>query len=330
MDILYKFLAEHHIAVKEVQPVAQSGGDRQYFIITNQDDTKCIATVSNNIIENEAFFYFTNIFQSINAAVPKMIAISEDKQMYVQTYGGAYNLLEVVLQEGYTPEVFNLYKKALAQLAKLQLISHDKIDYSKCIASPKFDAQAVLFDLNYCLQYYVDAKNIQYNSNALQLEFASISELIAAMPNANFMYRDFQGRNIMVAENRELLFIDYQGGMQGPLQYDVASLLWQAKAQLPKDWKEDLLLYYFNSVQLITGNQLNKEKFINDYYLILLTRLLQVLGAYGRRGLLEGKQHFIESIPSAVANLQTWLNYKDITATHPQIHQLIHQIISTK
>jgi aminoglycoside/choline kinase family phosphotransferase len=329
MDVLHTFLAEHHIAVKEIQPVAQSGGDRQYFIITSQDATKYIATISNNTIENDAFFYFTEIFQSIEATVPKIIAVSDDKQMYVQTYGGAHNLLEVVLQEGYTPEVFNLYKKALAQLAKLQLLSHNKIDYFKCVASHKFDAQAVLFDLNYCLKYYVDAKNIRYDSSALQIEFASLSELIGAMPNTNFMYRDFQGRNIMVNDKRNLLFIDYQGGMQGPLQYDVASLLWQAKAQLPVDWKEDLLLYYFNCAQLITGNQLNKEKFISDYYLILLTRLLQVLGAYGRRGLVEGKKHFIESIPSAITNLQTWMNYKDIAATHPQIHQLLHQITST-
>jgi aminoglycoside/choline kinase family phosphotransferase len=134
------------------------------------------------------------------------------------------------------------------------------------------------------------------------------------------MYRDLQGRNIMLCNN-EPYFIDYQGGMQGPLQYDVASLLWQAKANLPKDWKEELLNFYL--AELKKNIHVDEVHFKANYQKIVLMRLLQVLGAYGRRGILEGKQHFIDSIPQGIANVKQFAQDIVLVKTMPELAKII-------
>jgi aminoglycoside/choline kinase family phosphotransferase len=167
-------------------------------------------------------------------------------------------------------------------------------------------------------------KKIVFDAKKLQAEFEILSTQIGAIQPVHFMYRDFQGRNIMVHQE-QVFFIDYQGGMHGPLQYDLASLLWQAKAQLPQDWKEDLMHIYLQSVQVLLPN-LDITAFKTNYENIVLMRLLQVLGAYGRRGLLEGKAHFISSIPQGIANIKTWQTQNNIAHTLPTLWQVLQQL----
>jgi aminoglycoside/choline kinase family phosphotransferase len=264
------------------------------------------------------------VFHKYRIPVPKILAKSDDLTAYLQTYNGPKSLLDKVIEIGHEADVFIIYKEVLRKLASMQILP--EIDYTRCIASQRFDDNAALYDLNYVMQYYVTYYTIPYD-DGLEREFETLAKEVGNIKPQYFMYRDFQGRNILVNDNNEITFIDFQGGMLGPLQYDVVSLLWQAKAALPADWKEDLLIYYMRQVQMLLP-EFQVKQFQEDYYKIVIMRLLQVLGAYGRRGLLEGKQHFIDSIPYAIENLKSCLSYCTYLDRYPYLLQLIKNIIT--
>jgi aminoglycoside/choline kinase family phosphotransferase len=325
---LNQFLLENNIEPTDIEVLPLSGGDRIYFRVKNNGAT-CIATYSEDVRENRTFFSFSKALANLGIPVPQLIAIHTDATMYVQQDLGNECLLDCIEARGFTDENFELYKKCIEQLAKLNIEADKKIDYSLCLVNQQFDHKAALYDLHYCQKYFVDAMQIKYDNTLLQQEFKQLSTEIGNISPSYFMYRDCQGRNIMVQDN-EIYFIDYQGGMRGPLGYDVASLLWQAKAQLPAVWKQALLKIYLKEANRYLPNDLDETLFIQNYYKIVLMRLLQVLGAYGRRGLLEGKAHFLSSIPQGINNLQQWMLLIDISTTYPTIYTLLNSMIATK
>ena len=326
-DQLQQLLTPLKASINSIEILPASGGDRKYFrIFTNQQTY--IATLSKNIIENKTFLEFTKIFNQLKIPVPTVYNIDANNEIYIQNDLGKSTLLDAVLQIGFTDDVYKLYGKSLSNLAKMQIEAANKIDYNLCLVSKKFDNNATLADLNYFKYYFLDLQNVEYNKQILQNEFEQLSKSIGETPSNYFMFRDFQGRNIMV-QNDEVIFIDYQGGMQGPLQYDVASLLWQAKAALPNDWKKNLLQYYFTKANELLHSTLDWKIFEKNYYQIVLMRLLQVLGAYGLRGIIEQKQHFLSSIPQALQNIKEWLAIQNIEQTYPELNKILHQLIST-
>ncbi|NCW12857.1 MAG: hypothetical protein EBV82_06760, partial [Chitinophagia bacterium] len=226
----------------QIQKIPQSGGDRVYFRII-QSNESWIATYSLNIKESETFIYFAEHFKTKGLPVPKVLAINADKTVYLQEDLGATSLLDVLEKEGKTEHVYALFQKSLSALAKLQVEGGKGLDYSKCLTSKVFGKHSILTDLLYYKYYFLDTLQYPYDKQALIDEFEWLSDALASNEWNHFMFRDFQSRNIIVA-NDEVSFIDFQGGMQGGLTYDVASLLWQAKAELSQEWKEKLLDYY--------------------------------------------------------------------------------------
>jgi aminoglycoside/choline kinase family phosphotransferase len=328
LEAIQQFIVDTGINYTSITPLALSGGDRQYYRVTTPTET-IIATYSLDVKENNTFFSFTKTMADAGLQVPQLLATSKDATMYLQQDLGTTCLLDAIEKDGYTTTNFALYKTAVTQLAKLNITCADKIDYDLCLVNKQFDAKAALFDLNYCYNYFVQPLGIAIDVNTLQQEFDTLSQEIGAISPTYFMYRDCQGRNIMVQGN-QLFFIDYQGGMKGPLGYDLASLLWQAKAKLPQTWKQELLQLYIQSANQYLPEPIHVNGFSTNYYKIVLMRLLQVLGAYGRRGLLEKKQHFITSIPFGIDNLQEWITLYDLQQQYPTIYTLIQQIISIK
>ena len=283
-----------------LETIAKAGSDREYaraFV----DDKTYIVCESSNVRENETFFSFSKTFAENNLPTPIVLAVNSSKKIYIQDDFGDVNLLSLLLENLYTNEMKSLYKKAIKSLAKLQIQS--KINYNDCFLAKQFDHYAVLADLNYFKYYFLDFLQIEYNKYELNKEFEQLSYQIEKMEPHYFMYRDFQGRNIMI-KNETAHFIDFQGGMKGPIQYDLASLLWQAKAEIPTEWKNELLQFYIEEVSTII--KINKEEFANDYATIVLIRLLQVLGAYGLRGVIENRPHFLSSIPQGLENIIEW------------------------
>jgi aminoglycoside/choline kinase family phosphotransferase len=323
-----QFIADNGIAYTSITPLPQSGGDRLYYRIVT-DTATLIATYSNDVKENKTFFSFSASMLLANINVPKIIAISTDEKMYLQQDLGTTCLLDVIEQQGHTEANFALYKTVVKQLAQLNIRCANIIDYNLCLVNKQFDAKAALFDLNYCMQYFVQPLQIEVDEIQLLTEFIQLSNEIGNISPTYFMYRDCQGRNIMVQKD-QVFFIDYQGGMQGPLGYDLGSLLWQAKANLPSAWKLQLLDIYINEANKLLPQPLDAAAFTTSYYKIVLMRLLQVLGAYGRRGLIEKKPHFISSIPFAIDNLQYWITCYNLQAEYPTIYNLLLQIIAIK
>lgn len=325
-DIKKLYKSIHPIEWDELQKIPQSGGDRMYFRIV-QGNQSWIATYSLNIKENDTFMYFATHFASKNLPVPKVLAVNEDKSIYIQADLGNVSLLEVLEKEGKTEKVFSLFQKSLKALANLQVNGGKGLDYSQCLTSKEFGKHSILTDLLYYKYYFLDTLQYPYDKQALIDEFELLSEKLASKELNHFLFRDFQSRNIIV-NNEEVYFIDFQGGMQGGLSYDVASLLWQAKAELPNEWKEKLLAYYVEEVQKILPTPISIEQFHKQYNGFVLIRLLQVLGAYGFRGLFERKAHFLRSIPLGLNNLKNFLSISPIDKETPVFAGILHWMVS--
>ncbi len=307
--------------ILDIQAIHQAGSDRSYQRIVT-DKGNYILCHNSDQKENETFFYLTELFKSIALPVPELYCISSDRTQYLLSDEGYECLLDRVLAQGYTSEVYSLYQSALSTLAYLQVRGNQLMDYTHCVAAQRFDKQAVINDLNYFKQYFLDFHAIAYDSKNLELEFHQIAENIDAIQDRHLMYRDFQGRNILLNQHK-IAFIDYQGVMQGPLVYDVASLLWQAKAALPTEWKKSLYNYYKDVLSKYTSIQ--SGSFDTEYSIVVLVRLLQVLGAYGKRGLVEQKQHFIQSIPLGLQHLAAWNAMYQLSAL-PILQSIIYYI----
>ena len=311
----------------EIDTLRQSGSNRQYLRVRHEGRGYIATYNPQNIAENNAFIEFTRHFQSKQLPVPEILHNDLEKTMYLQTDLGDVSLFEIMKAEGFSDHVFNLFKKSLSQLARLQIEGGINLDYRHCIATKSFDKQAIYSDLLYFLYYFVRALDLPYDKNLLLNDFDLLSSYLMQEDQQYFMHRDCQSRNLMVNDDR-VYFIDYQGGMQGALQYDVASMLWQARAEMPYDWRDKLLSYYFEQANMLLKNTLDKESFMDSYDGFVLIRMLQTLGAYGFRGLFERKPHFISSIPFALKNLKWFLENKKIPIRLPELHKVLRCIVT--
>jgi aminoglycoside/choline kinase family phosphotransferase len=214
-----------------IDVLPQSGSDRRYFRVRANDGT-CIATYGNNIPENETFIYFARHFKERGLPVPEIYALNGDKTIYLQEDFGDVSLLNTLETEGFTDNVYNLFKKSLQQLAMLQVKGDNGMDYSRCLTNEEFGKQAIMADLLYFKYYFLDALRKPYDKQKLIDDFEALSTYLTHTEYKYFMFRDFQSRNILVRPDQSVYFIDFQGGMRGAPQYDVASMIWQARANL--------------------------------------------------------------------------------------------------
>ncbi|MBS1495540.1 MAG: phosphotransferase [Bacteroidetes bacterium] len=305
----------------------QAGSERHYYRIYTAQQS-FIATYGANIKENESFIYFSDLFTARQLATPKIFYTSADKKIYIQEDFGDISLLNILEAKGYNDEVYALYKKSLTSLARLQIKGDEGLDYSKCLTNATFGKQAIMADLLYFKYYFLDALRRPYDKQKLIDDFEALSNYLSHTAYKFFMFRDFQSRNIMVTNDNEVHFIDYQGGMKGAPQYDVASLLSQAKANLPESWKQKLLDDYIDAFENIVESKVNRPVFKSQYNGYVLLRMLQVLGAYGFRGLFERKAHFLTSIPLALHNLKGFFNSQRIGISVPEFEKVLELCIS--
>ena len=292
--------------VVDMKMLPASGSSRIYFRIFTESKT-IIATYSSNVEENKAFFEFTRQFQERNLPVPELYAISDDKCCYLQSDFGDVSLFDYVKKclknKSYDKDTLDLYKQSIDNLIDFQIkgSSYSNFDYSAAYPTSTFDKESIINDLNYFKYYFLKMnEEINFNETRLNHDFQRLADYAMEAPSSFFMYRDFQSRNIMVKDGRTY-FIDYQGGRMGPFQYDIVSLLYQVKAQLNEAHRNELLLYYKD--KLSRHLDIEEISFDKYYDTFVLLRILQVLGAYGFRGLIQKKQHFLESIPFALKEL---------------------------
>jgi aminoglycoside/choline kinase family phosphotransferase len=313
----------------EVITLKQAGSNRMYFRLKSGKQSLIVTYNPGNVPENNAFVQFSRHFYSKQLPVPQILYADQQLKQYIQSDLGDVSLYDIMMKEGFSEHVFELYKKTCHQLAKLQIEGGRNLDYSNCIATKSFDKQAIYSDLLYFLYYFVRGLDLPYDKNALLNDFDILSSYLMQEEQKYFMHRDCQSRNVMVQDDR-VYFIDYQGGMQGALQYDVASLLWQARASLPFEWREQLLDYYFEQANHMLGNTMDKNHFMDSYDGFVLIRMLQTLGAYGYRGLFERKHYFISSIPFGLKNLKWFLENKKIPIRLPELQKVLIALTDEK
>lgn len=301
INLINKNLSED---VSNITMLPASGSSRIYFRI-HTNKKSLIATYNPNTEENNAFIIFSKHFRNIGLPVPEILAISEDKSLYIQSDLGDISLFDYVKKcienKHYDETTIELYKKAISNLVDFQIKGHNKLDYSVAYPTASFDKRSILDDLNYFKYYFLKVnEEIHFNETRLNADFIELANIAMQAPSDFFMYRDFQSRNIMIKDD-STFFIDYQGGRKGPLQYDIVSLLYQVKAQIPNKLRHTLLTYYKEKLSYYLN--VEEIEFDKYYKLFVLIRLLQVLGAYGYRGLIQKKSHFIESIPYALKEI---------------------------
>lgn len=259
--------------------------------------------------------------------MPEIFAVNDEKTIYLQEDLGTGSLLDKLEEHGHNEYTFNLYRQTLQELAKVQILGDRGLDYNQCLTAKEFGKQAIMSDLLYFKYYFLDTLKTPYDKQALLDDFEKLSNYLNNSSTKFFLFRDFQSRNVIVHEDK-VKFIDYQGGMKGALQYDVASLLWQAKANLSEEWKDKLLNGYIDEVELLLNTQVNREMFLSQYNGFVLIRLLQVLGAYGFRGLFERKAHFLTSIPLALRNLKFFIENKQIGIVTTEFDKILNLVAS--
>ena len=290
----------------------QSGSYRKYYRIIGKNNT-AIGTYNNDKDENIAFLSLTKHFESQNLPVPHIFTEDLSENIYLQNDLGNTTLYDFVKQEikdgKFSDSLIKKYKEVLIKLIDFQINGAKNLDWSKCYPRKAFDKQSIMWDLNYFKYYMLKISKTIFNEQLLENDFNTFANFLTSADSNYFLYRDFQSRNIMIYNN-EIYFIDYQGGRQGAFYYDLASLLYDAKANISEPVRDQLVEYYFTELQ--SHIKISKAEFFKYYYSFAIIRILQAFGAYGLRGIIEKKLHFMQSIPLAINNLKYILENKNI------------------
>ena len=319
---LYKTWAGAEPAHIEQLPGA--GSNRIYYRFTDAQGVSVIGVIGTSREENHAFIYLARHFEKRQLPVPHIHAVSEDEMRYLQSDLGNTSLYDAIKggrEAGgrYNLQEKELLMKAIRELPNMQIRGARGLDFSQCYPQAEMDVDSVLFDLNYFKYCFLKATGLDFHELKLEAVFRRFAnDLVYDNEDGNipesssccFLYRDFQARNIMLDEEGNPYFIDFQGGRRGPFYYDLASFLWQASAKYPDKLRRQLIYEYYNSLKNYTEVP-NERHFVNRLSLFVLFRTLQVLGAYGFRGYFERKQHFIDSIPPAMDNLRSLLKHPE-------------------
>ena len=329
-----------------------NGSSRRYYRLVG-DTHRCIGTIASDVRENEAFFAYSRHLLARGIRVPELYAVDDDRIHYLQQDLGDQTLYGLLYEKkqkggGFDAQMLALYRQALADLHDIQVAGRD-MDFSIAYPRPAFDTRSILWDLNYFKYNYLKLQHIPFDEDRLEDDFQHLADTLLSADTNYFLYRDFNPRNIMVAESEKcalhtshlslhtshlslhtshlslhtshftppaLYYIDYQGGRRGAAQYDVASLLFSAKSDLPQAIRNELLQHYV----ALHGD----PHFMDHFWHYVLLRILQTLGAYGYRGLFERKPYFIESIPLAHNNLRHLVeDHPDLLADLPELQSIV-------
>lgn len=293
--------------VQEMTEFPSSGSNRKYFRLKSWHFTR-IGVWGASPEENRAFVYLSAHLRKQGLPVPEVYEHTDDYMYYVQEDLGD-TLLFDALEGGRKSGEFSrqeclFLQQTIRLLPVLQFKGAENLDFSRCYPRPEFDRRSVFWDLNYFKYCFLKATGIEFSEDKLEDDFDKLTDTLLEEPFHTFMYRDFQARNVMLKEGTPF-FIDFQGGRKGPLYYDVASFLWQAKANYPEMLRAALLDDYLEALQAFMP--VDPEAFKKRLRYFVLFRSLQVLGAYGFRGYFEKKRHFLESVPFAISNLRNLL-----------------------
>lgn len=313
--------------------IQQQGSNRVYTRETDANGRSVIRVVGTNRDENRAFIYMARHFHALGLPVPELYEVSEDEMTYTQE-----DLGDTILFDHLDNTLY--IERAMRALAHVQVEGARDFDWSVCFPVPTMDERSIRWDLNYFKYCFLKGTKIEFSEPKLEDDFDCIVQVILAQPAETFLYRDFQSRNVMIKDEQPY-FIDFQGGRRGPTQYDVASFLWQAKANFSQALREQLIEAYLDEMEKISNlpylqivpagkesSIFNKDAWRASLPHFVLFRTLQVLGAYGYRGYFERKPHFLESIPLALKNLhELFEKNTDLQTQYPYLYAISNDLL---
>jgi aminoglycoside/choline kinase family phosphotransferase len=314
----------------KIDELPESGSYRRYYRITGPSRT-AIGVFHDDPRENKAFISFTKHFFKSELPVPEIYAMSPDERIYLLKDLGDLTLFGYLNtarkdDKDFPDELARKYREIIEWLPRFQIRGGKDLDYSLCYPRAVFDRQSMIWDLNYFKYYFLKLAKIPFDEQKLEDDFETLTDFLLEADHTHFMYRDFQSRNIMLLDGKPY-FIDYQGGRKGALQYDIASLLYDAKAAIPQKIRNELLAWYLEVLE--THLPFDRRKFLRYYYGFVLIRILQAMGSYGFRGYYENKPHFLQSIPFAVQNIKWLLEGNNLTLHLPMLTGVLEEMIKT-
>jgi aminoglycoside/choline kinase family phosphotransferase len=333
MDVLKRLFEEHfHLPPERIQPLqGDLGASGRKIVRLAGGKTTAVGILYGVREENLAFLAFSRHFRKHGLPVPEIYAEDLAHGAYLEEDLGDTTLFDLLSKnrvgEKLAPEVIEAYRQAVAVLPRFQVEAGRDLDYSVCYPRGSFDRQSIAWDLNYFKYYFLRLAAIPFGEQALEDDFGRLTDFLLQAPSDYFLYRDFQSRNIMMRAG-EPYFVDYQGGRRGALQYDIASLLYDAKADLSPDVRRDLMGSYLDAL----GNyvDLNREAFLRYYYAYVYVRIMQALGAYGFRGFYERKAHFLQSVPYALKNLRWLLHNVNLPIELPTLMSAFRSMLASQ
>ncbi|PLW91967.1 MAG: phosphotransferase enzyme family protein [Marinilabiliales bacterium] len=311
--------------ISSIEKLPESGSNRKYWRVFF-DNESCIATFNSDVAENRAFIALTEHFNENNLPVPEIIGVDKEEILYLQTDLGSESLYQLILDSRKNPSlesnVTEMYKKVIDNLLRFQFVQAP--DIKMFFSRISFDNTSMMWDLNYFKYYFLKLAYIPFDEELLEDDFKAFSSHLAHVPSHYFMYRDFQSRNVMIKDG-EPCFIDYQGGRRGALQYDLASLLYDSKADLSPEFRTEMLNYY---CQRMEEEKLASSSLFRQYFDdFVLMRIMQAFGAYGYRGYYEKKSHFLQSVPFAARNLMQIIDKDEYQTKYPELHKVLNCIV---
>jgi aminoglycoside/choline kinase family phosphotransferase len=341
MDILRNLFEQHfHAPVAQVEPLqGKLGGSGRKIIRLTAEKTAEKASEKISAIgilydvreENAAFLEFSRHFRMHGLPVPEIYEQDLDHGAYLQEDLGDTSLFEFLSTnrsgENIAPAVIETYRKVIATLPRFQIEAGRDLDYGVCYPRDSFDRQSIAWDLNYFKYYFLRLAGIPFSEQALEDDFNRLTDFLLSAERNYFLYRDFQSRNIMLRGGQPY-FLDYQGGRKGALQYDVASLLYDAKADLPPELRQQLLDHYLDTLAGFV--EVKRDDFLRHYYAYVYIRIMQALGAYGFRGFYERKAHFLQSVPYALKNLRWLLHNVSLPVALPTLMDAFHSMLASE
>jgi aminoglycoside/choline kinase family phosphotransferase len=322
IDVLKTLFKQHfHAPAERVHPLqGELGGSGRKIIRLSAGARSAIGILYNVREENAAFLAFSKHFRKHNLPVPEIYAEDLTQGAYLEEDLGDTTLFEFLSKNrqggAIAPQVVEAYRKVVAILPRFQVEAGRDLDYTVCYPISSFDRQSIAWDLNYFKYYFLRLAGIPFNEQALEDDFSRLTDFLLSAPRDYFLYRDFQSRNILLRDGRPH-FVDYQGGRKGALQYDIASLLYDAKADLPPDLRQQLVYDYLRALEKFIP--VDREAFLGHYYAYVYVRIMQALGAYGFRGFYERKAHFLQSVPYALKNLRWLLHHAELPIALPAL-----------
>ncbi len=333
MDILRKLFEQRfHSPAERVQPLQNplGGSGRNIFRLASKENS-AIGIQYGVREENVAFLEFSRHFRRHGLPVPEIYADDLSHGAYLEEDLGDTTLFELLssnrVGDDIAPRVVEAYRKVGEVLPRFQVEAGRDLNYKVCYPRAHFDRQSIAWDLNYFKYYFLRLANIAFNEQALEVDFGRLTKFLLSADRDYFLYRDFQSRNVMLL-NGNPYFLDYQGGRRGALQYDIASLLFDAKADLPPPLRQQLLDHYLDTLGGFI--QFDREVFMRHYYAYVYVRIMQALGAYGFRGFYERKAHFLQSVPYALKNVRWLLHNVELPIALPSLMDAFQSILGSE